>query len=295
MKKLFILIASFTFLLLSLHLNTEINTESVYAESRANVRFILPEGHPYKNVGLSSGEVKEVYLKFGDSLTVKDKSLYGSIIWYHCSRGNFLFYLPDVFVVEEPGKIAYDKNRNIQIGREVVDRWTALPIHYKPNDLIRLPTSYISDISKNRKILLRKTAALQFMSLIDAAEKEGLKIRIVSAYRDPRYQSYLYMNAIKKNGFFQTSVAKPGHSEHHLGTTCDLTSDDVSTGLTADFADTAAFKWLKENIHKYGIYLSYPKYKTDITGYEYEPWHFRYWGEDRWEGDVRFNRTFIHR
>jgi LAS superfamily LD-carboxypeptidase LdcB len=266
-----------------------------HSEDRAGLRFILPEGHPYRNVGILSGENKEVLLKFGDTLTVIDKSLYGSIMWYHCSLGGVSFYLPDVFIVEEPAWARYDQIRNIQIGREVVDRWTALPIQYKPSDLVRVPAAYISKGSRNRVILLRKSAALQFMRLIDAAKKEGLQIRIVSAYRGSRYQSYLYRNAIKKNGFFQTSVAKPGHSEHQLGTTCDLTSNDVYTGLTADFEDTPAFRWLKDNVHRYGIYLSYPKYKTEVTGYEYEPWHFRYWGGERWEGDMRLDRTSVHR
>ena len=312
MKKQINLTVLITFLLLSLYVverpvkpvktgKNRITTNSkaalnlLYAERLDKVSFILPEGHPYNNVGLSSGENKDVYLRFGDSLTVKDKSLHGSIFWYYCTLGRFSFYLPDVFVLENPGRIRYDKHGNIQTGREVVDRWTALPIHYKPNDLVRVPQAYLSEGSRNRMVLLRKNAALQFMSLIDAAEKEGLKIRIVSAYRDPVYQSYLYLNAIKKNGFFQSSVAKPGHSEHQLGTTCDLTSDDISTGLTADFEYTPAFLWLKENSYKYGIYISYPKFKTEITGYEYEPWHFRYWGDKRWEGDMTFNRSYISR
>jgi LAS superfamily LD-carboxypeptidase LdcB len=267
----------------------------LHAETSTEVRFILPEGYPYKNVGVSSGMNNKILLKFGDSLTVKDKSLRGSITWYHCSMDNFLFYLPDVFVIKEPENIRYDENGNIQVGREVVNRWTPLPIHYKPNDLIRVPVKYLAEISKNRAIFLREKAASQFMLLIDAAEKEGLNIRIVSAYRDPVYQSYLYGRAIKRKGFFQTTVAKPGHSEHHLGTTCDLTSDEISSGLTSDFENTLAFQWLRANIHVYGIYISYPKYKTDITGYEYEPWHLRYWGDDRWESDRWFNRSFIHR
>jgi len=306
MKKLISLIVFFTCIMLSLQLigksgnqgsvgNGQVAMNLLYAEPPTVMRFILPEGHPYKNVGLSSGLNNKVLLKFGDSVTVVDESLRGSITWYHCSLGSFLFYLPDVFVVKEPQSTRYDKSGNIPIGREVVNRWTALPVDYKPDDLIRVPEKYLAAISKNRSIFLREKAASQFMLLIDAAEKDGINIRIVSAYRDPGYQSYLYGNAIKRNGFFQSTVAKPGYSEHHLGTTCDLTSDEISTGLTSDFENTLAFQWLKDNIHYYGIYLSYPKYKTAITGYEYEPWHFRYWGNDRWESDRWFYRSFIRR
>ncbi|HEB29491.1 MAG TPA: D-alanyl-D-alanine carboxypeptidase family protein [Spirochaetes bacterium] len=300
MKKQISLIVLFTCLLLSLQVigksgNQKSIKNLLYAETLTVVRFILPEGHPYKNIGLFSGINNKILLKFGDSVTVKDESLHGSITWYHCSLDNFSFYLPDVFVVKEPESIRYDENGNIQIGEEVVNMWTALPIHYKPDDLIRVGAKYLAESSKNRAIFLREKAASQFMLLIDAAEKDGINIRIVSAYRDPGYQSYLYEDAIKRKGFFQSTVAKPGHSEHHLGTTCDLTSDEISTGLTSDFEYTRAFQWLKDNIHYYGIYLSYPKYKTDITGYEYEPWHFRYWGNDRWESDRWFYRSFIRR
>ncbi|NLA46732.1 MAG: M15 family metallopeptidase, partial [Firmicutes bacterium] len=70
--------------------------------------------------------------------------------------------------------------------------------------------------------------------------------------------------------------ARPGQSEHQLGTTVDFggTSADWTTG----FANTKQGKWLLNNAHLYGFALSYPEGKESVTGYIYEPWHFRYIG-----------------
>ena len=35
---------------------------------------------------------------------------------------------------------------------------------------------------------------------------------------------------------------------------------------------------MQDNAYKYGFILRYPKDKEDITGYMYEPWHYRYVG-----------------
>ena len=72
--------------------------------------------------------------------------------------------------------------------------------------------------------------------------------------------------------------AFPGTSEHQTG----LCLDFVSSGaiLTTAFENTEAFAWLKDNAHKFGFILRYPKGKEDITGYTYEPWHYRFVGRE---------------
>lgn len=265
------------------------------SEERRNVYFILPEGHPYRLVGFSSGEMEDVSLKFGDRITVLDNYVYGSFVWYYCSKGQSFFYLPEIFTVKEPEGTRYDEDGNIILGSANVDRLNPIPIFYKPTDLIAVPKNYMARGYETRAAVLRKAALDRFIHLIADAEKDGVNIRIISAFRDARYQSYLYYNALKRFGMFQNSVAKPGHSEHQLGTTCDLTTDEIASGLTRDFENTAAFLWLKDHIPLYGIFLSYPKYKARITGYIYEPWHFRYWGEDRWENLTLRYRLFLRR
>jgi len=68
--------------------------------------------------------------------------------------------------------------------------------------------------------------------------------------------------------------ARPGHSEHQLGTVVDLglAGRDWSTG----FSNSRATIWVEENAHKFGFVVSYPRGKTAITGYVWEPWHIRY-------------------
>ena len=74
--------------------------------------------------------------------------------------------------------------------------------------------------------------------------------------------------------------ARPGYSEHQLGTTIDFTSRRAEFDLTNAFGATPEGQWLDENAVRYGFVMSYPPDKEDITGYVYEPWHFRYVGEE---------------
>ena len=71
--------------------------------------------------------------------------------------------------------------------------------------------------------------------------------------------------------------ARKGHSEHQTGLAVDVS--DIF-GEYDDFANTKEFEWMMDNAYKYGFILRYPKYKTDITGFKYEPWHYRYIGID---------------
>ena len=73
--------------------------------------------------------------------------------------------------------------------------------------------------------------------------------------------------------------ARAGHSEHQLGTTVDFRSYGGSAPWDyTDWATTKAGAWLKANAWKYGFVMSYPKGKTSVTCYAYEPWHYRYVG-----------------
>ena len=74
-------------------------------------------------------------------------------------------------------------------------------------------------------------------------------------------------------------TAEAGASEHQTGLAIDILSDEYSV-LDEGFENTRAFKWLNENCYKYGFILRYLKGKEDITGYNYEPWHFRYIGNE---------------
>jgi D-alanyl-D-alanine carboxypeptidase len=77
----------------------------------------------------------------------------------------------------------------------------------------------------------------------------------------------------------EETLAVPGASEHQAGLSVDIVTLRHQV-LNDAFADTKAGKWLAEHAHEYGFILRYPKDKEEITGINYEPWHFRYVGKE---------------
>lgn len=144
---------------------------------------------------------------------------------------------------------------------------------YAPDDLVELP-SYIS--SKNKKVRREVAEALELLYL--AAEAEGVSVHVNSAYRSFKTQYGLFYRYASDHGVLAAErfSARPGQSEHQLGTAVDFsgTNSDFSDG----FADTSQGRWLLANAYKFGFALSYPRDNEEITGYIYEPWHYRYIG-----------------
>ena len=123
---------------------------------------------------------------------------------------------------------------------------------------------------------MERVAASFFKKMSDAAKKEGISIYNVSGYRSFNTQKSLYNSYVNRDGKEKadTYSARAGTSEHQTGLASDINS------VSSSFENTSAFKWLKNNSYKYGFILRYPKGKEFITGYMYEPWHFRYVGEE---------------
>lgn len=117
-----------------------------------------------------------------------------------------------------------------------------------------------------------------FNNMQKDAQKDGISLNIVSRYRSYDVQDYLYKCYREKNSDVDTFSAKPGYSEHQTGLAFDLNGADPQTSVKDKFEYTKEYEWLKENAYKYGFILRYPKGKSDITGYKFEPWHYRYVG-----------------
>lgn len=128
------------------------------------------------------------------------------------------------------------------------------------------------------------------LDMIQAAKDDGVTLAICSPYRDLQYQERLFNRKIRKYmkrglsymeayQLASQAVTVPNASEHQIGLALDIVTDTY-VALNEGFAKTAAGKWLAENSCKYGFILRYPKGKEDITGIEYEPWHFRYVGAE---------------
>lgn len=129
------------------------------------------------------------------------------------------------------------------------------------------------------KPMLRSDIKEYVDKLINDAQGLGLPIIVDSGYRSFKYQQVVLDALIKEKGdeAFKL-VALPGASEHQTGLAIDFAyyengiyNDDVKEN------DKEAI-WLKNNAWKYGFILRYPKGKEDVTGYNFEPWHFRFVG-----------------
>ena len=131
---------------------------------------------------------------------------------------------------------------------------------------------------------MRAEAAAALEEMYDACKEEtGAQLISVSGYRDYNKQSKLYRAKLERVGgkeeLAQEYVAPPGASEHHLGLAMDIGQQSKPT-LNEKFADTEGGIWAKENCWRFGFILRYGEEWEDITGYKYEPWHFRYVGKD---------------
>lgn len=153
------------------------------------------------------------------------------------------------------------------------NKYYALPESYAIESLVSVPQHLHAKDGK--AYLLDERALKAYESMYDAAKLDGITLVILSAHRTHAFQKNLYNRYVEKNGQMaaDTFSARPGHSEHETGLAVDL--NDISE----KFDQTKAFKWLDENAHRYGFILRYPKGKTHLTGYVYEPWHYRFVGE----------------
>lgn len=156
-----------------------------------------------------------------------------------------------------------------------------LPDQYIPSDLVRPAVSFSFGNQNLEKALLRKVAAQALEKMFSDAKKAGIELFAVSGYRSFTRQKILFDAEVKHVGEekAEQAVAVPGSSEHQSGLAMDIGSKSTNFYLTEGFSNTKEGKWLAENAHRYGFILRYPKGKEAITNYEYEPWHFRYVGE----------------
>lgn len=175
---------------------------------------------------------------------------------------NDKFY-KDIKLIDNPDDYLVLINKNNQ-----------LKSNYIPNDLESISLKY-----SNSDKYLRKEAKDNFEKLSENASKLGYKIIAVSAYRDYNYQNELFNYYVQEKGldYALACSAKPGHSEHQSGLAVDV---EGSNNDYDNFEDTKEYTWMKDNAHKYGFILRYPKGKENITGFKFEPWHYRYVGKE---------------
>lgn len=126
--------------------------------------------------------------------------------------------------------------------------------------------------------------------LLEEAREDGIDLLVASAYRSFSKQASLKYGyrVLYGSGANQFS-ADQGYSEHQLGTTVDFTTSTIG-GAFNSFEPTAAYKWLVDNAHRFGFVLSYPK---GNAYYQFEPWHWRFVGEDL-AGDLKSDGKYFY-
>lgn len=169
----------------------------------------------------------------------------------------------------------------------LLDTTYYLPSDYAPDDLVSI--GFDGTQHAEAQYLVRSVIIDDLVRLMDAARAAGVPLAIQSAYRSYDYQvdTFQYwVDTIGEQEALLTS-ARAGHSEHQLGTVVDFRSlDGPAAWDLADWAQTPAGAWLMEHAHEYGFVLSYPAGKEHLTCYSYEPWHYRYVGQQM-AADVR--------
>lgn len=149
------------------------------------------------------------------------------------------------------------------------------PADTVPADLVDVPVKYVYAPQ------LRREAADAAVRMFAAFTAEtGLEMQSQSAYRSYTTQVSTYQGWVDQLGQAGADLtsARPGHSEHQTGLAIDVSAVPADCALQACFADTPQGRWLAEHAHEHGFVLRYPQGATAITGYEFEPWHYRYVG-----------------
>jgi D-alanyl-D-alanine carboxypeptidase len=163
---------------------------------------------------------------------------------------------------------AADNRRAVRL----VNARNPLPADFSPN-LAPLGNGFYLD----------RAAAPYALLMIEAAKADGITLTVVSAFRDMERQRTNFRNHFnngvnagrtRAEAFAHTMswIAVPGTSEHNAAVAIDFNS------ITESFDQTRAFRWLRDNAHEFGFVLRYPRDEVEITGVNYEPWHWRFVG-----------------
>ena len=180
----------------------------------------------------------------------------------------------------------------------LVDKQHPLPVDYEPDHLVSLHDyrGRIGYAAADRMVL--NTIVDDLLAMAEAAREDVVDLLVQSAYRSWGYQQALYNNYVARHGEEAAArfSAQPGHSQHQLGTAVDFAP------IGHRFSGTEDDRWLREHAWRFGFSLSYPDGYEEITGYLFEPWHYRYIGRPAtllervfFDGVQQYMLEFVHR
>ena len=201
-------------------------------------------------------------------------------------------FIKDLYAILEEEKTFRADDKSLFF---LIDKKHTVSSSYAPKDLVSLKKNSLFDLNKaGMKIRPEAYSALNEMA--QAALNEGIRLLVSSAYRSYSYQENLFNYWVSVDGLEEAEreSARPGTSQHQLGTAVDFGS------ISDDFDKTQMGQWVYKNAADYGWSLSFPKGYEDVTGYRWECWHFRYIGKNaclfqqKWFGGIQqFMLEFI--
>lgn len=155
----------------------------------------------------------------------------------------------------------------------LVNKYYHLGKDYIPDNLENISEEYSRSGMK-----LVKEAKEAFEELSKASITANKKVLAMSSYRSYEYQVNLYNKYVENDGIEEadTYSARPGYSEHQTGLCVDVYDGEIDY---TNFEKSDSYNWMQENAYKYGFILRFPKGKENLTGYQYESWHYRYVGK----------------
>ena len=160
----------------------------------------------------------------------------------------------------------------------LLDTVYRLPADYSPGDLVDSGSAGVT-----AGYPIRALIADDLRAMAADARAAVVPIALVSGFRSHAQQEKTFAYWVSIGGYEQAlrTSARPGHSEHQLGTAVDVTSEGGAPPWEyGDWGATPAGAWMTRNAWRYGFVMSYPAGAVDRTCYDYEPWHFRYVGRD---------------
>ncbi|MFL6205142.1 MAG: D-alanyl-D-alanine carboxypeptidase family protein, partial [Acidimicrobiales bacterium] len=169
-------------------------------------------------------------------------------------------------------------NPNTAWATVLIDTARALPDWYAPGDLHNIADA---GFPFTDGLAVRGLVVADLGALREAAAANGTPLSILAAFRSHAQQADLFDRRVDELGDSEAGsrVARPGHSEHQLGTTIDVTSEG-ETDVDQAWGATPPGQWVATHAHEFGFLISYPLDASDRTCYDYEPWHLRYVGRE---------------
>lgn len=245
---------------------------------------VLADSADAATVTQSTGKIPADYQKLAAAFATLSERTQRAI-----TNGDPVAFLADLAaVLSADGAVSAQAGDGAVSLLYLCDKTHYLPTGYEPPNLVHLDTCSAYNVNRNN-LYLRADAERALREMGEAARADGVTLLVSSTYRSYDYQVQVYNRLVALDGQEQADreSARPGTSQHQLGTVVDFGAIDPS------WEPTAACQWLLQHAADYGWSLSFPAGYEDVTGYEYECWHFRYIGktacafQKKWFSDVQ--------